>query len=83
MPWQRKKILGQTNENGIASNIISVNTVSTKSLENPVIRDFEKAVPVENDIRDDSEENVNKLFSFLQILSAIFSSFAHGGNDVR
>ena len=30
----------------------------------------------------DSPETA-RLFSFLQILTAIFGSFAHGGNDVR
>lgn len=40
------------------------------------------------DIKEDAadlEDNpkISKLFSFLQILTAIFGSFAHGGNDVR
>ena len=30
----------------------------------------------------DKPETV-RLFSFLQILTAVFGSFAHGGNDVR
>ncbi|XP_037026718.1 sodium-dependent phosphate transporter 2-like [Bradysia coprophila] len=77
VPWQRKKILAsKSTENGFASNTTIVTTVSTKSLECPIP---EKS---ENTEDADNEESVNKLFNFLQILSAVFSSFAHGGNDV-
>lgn len=44
-------------------------------LQVPSIEDVNKA-------RDDPPE-VSRLFSFLQILTASFGSFAHGGNDVR
>lgn len=91
VPWQRKKIIRLTTEKNnenekekeISSNNISVNTVSTTSLEYPSIQDPEKVIQADNDVKEETDEKVNTLFNFLQILSAIFSSFAHGGNDVR
>lgn len=88
VPWQRKKILapktGTTNaaymtekpsvmEGGFSTET-TVNTVSTTSVDKPTIK---------LEVAEESEEQVNQLFNFLQILAAIFSSFAHGGNDVR
>lgn len=39
------------------------------------------AITIEDKSKD-QEARVNQLFHFIQILAAIFSSFAHGGNDV-
>lgn len=87
VPWQRKRILApkagidnggymtekpSAMEKGLAPTV-TVNTVSTVSAGKPTMD--------KND--ENSEENINQLFNFLQILAAIFSSFAHGGNDVR
>lgn len=84
VPWQRKKILNAEEEvaeprmckSQVGESVVSVSTVatSTMSLDAPVLRSSQK----ETDVR-----NVNKLFHFLQTLTAVFSSFAHGGNDVR
>ncbi|KAJ6639064.1 Sodium-dependent phosphate transporter 2 [Pseudolycoriella hygida] len=83
VPWQKKKILNKTIEEGAPyKEDISVNTISTKALDIAVIQDPKKAIQAEKDVKCENNENVNKLFNYLQILSAIFSSFAHGGNDV-
>ncbi|KAG5680165.1 hypothetical protein PVAND_009690 [Polypedilum vanderplanki] len=85
VPWQRNKILERepynidskpktvnTIESGIKESTLTVNTITTST--NSVAQMVKP---------DESEEKrVNLLFHFIQILAAIFSSFAHGGNDV-
>lgn len=87
VPWLRKKILapktGVDNTaymtekpSAMEGGVTTVNSLSTVSVNAPTFKQGE-AQP------DETEEQVNQLFNFLQILAAIFSSFAHGGNDVR
>lgn len=92
VPWQRRKISTSFDDNncrstmkhsrslaesgeeggfsGSTSTITSMN-ISTISLNSPVIKQEPEQL-----------ENVTKLFHFLQTLTAVFTSFAHGGNDV-
>lgn len=82
VPWQRKKILNrevtiepQMFRNSVGQSVDSMVTIaaSAVSINAPVLKDP----------KIESDAKVNRLFHFLQTLSAVFTSFAHGGSDVR
>ncbi|CAF1636708.1 unnamed protein product, partial [Didymodactylos carnosus] len=66
----------------------NLSTISKEHSSNEDIDEIEDKIPeiVEKkklvDTTSDSVE-ISQIFTFLQILTAIFGSFAHGGNDVR
>lgn len=68
----------QNVESGVSLDNIATTTLSPTSSKVPLIAPKGDAVA-----KDEEPEDVSALFSFLQVLTATFGSFAHGGNDVR
>lgn len=74
---------GDTNSNGNAKD--AVPKLRGNSSESPLlmVAQAEAEIVQEDGIVVDGEQpEVSRLFAFLQVLTAAFGSFAHGGNDV-
>lgn len=67
----------------INGKVTPVYGLSPNSSAVPLIRE-KPMEPMEVDVGTDNEEKpeIKRVFSFLQVLTATFGSFAHGGNDV-
>jgi sodium-dependent phosphate transporter len=85
-PWQERKILAKQPYNSTHS-VQTISSIEKGDLEKPpmtvnvMTNSTNSVAPIISEEKEE-ETRVNLLFHFVQILAAIFSSFAHGGNDV-
>lgn len=78
-----KKDIGKIeNAAGLDHSLIST-TLSPNSSKVPLIGGKDGSEDGRAQQAVEESEDVSALFSFLQVLTATFGSFAHGGNDVR
>lgn len=84
VPWIKKKILAQSASqvSPIPSPLEKYTSTSTASIENGLQSQYNSKIQLTSTDETTTKEEANQLFTFLQILTAVFGSFAHGGNDV-
>ncbi|XP_053978694.1 sodium-dependent phosphate transporter 1-B isoform X2 [Hylaeus volcanicus] len=70
VPWQRKRILLSLSSNEKATTTFVAAGSDTEGVQ------------IETERKNEEPPETSQLFAFLQVLTAAFGSFAHGGNDV-